>query len=166
MAEAGGGKASSFNDQAIGTHDNAPFSPSSDLDPGTSESESSALVPPYWQPPRHDSRASVQSQRSIPIQLLDHTSESHEHNKAVWAKGATINDYILISGTIVGVGDYVVWNCKIDTLDVSEHLLLRTLSESMFPSYQANLDWDVAKCSGWRYTDKEAVSRHYLDLYS
>ena len=140
MAEAGSGIASSFHDQPGGTPDNAPFSPSSDLDPGTSEAGSSALVPPYWQRRRHDSRASVQSQASIPIQLLDHTSESHEHNKAVWAKGATINDYILISGTIVAVGDYVVWNCNIDTLDVSDYLLLRTLSRSIFPSYQAHFD--------------------------
>ena len=122
MDEANGDNASSYNHPEAGNHDSAPFSPSSDLAPGAS---SPALVPPYWQSHRrHESYTSVHSEGSVPIRLLDHTEDSHEQNKAVWANGATIDDHVLITGNLAGVGDYVVWKCKIKTLDVSLFLLV------------------------------------------
>ena len=89
---------------------------------GAGES-SSAVVPPYWQ--RHQRSASFRSTcsadntRPTPIGLEDHTHDGSEQCKALWAKGVTIDDYDVVSGTAPGIGAYVVWNCTVETLDVS-----------------------------------------------
>jgi hypothetical protein len=81
------------------------------------------VVPPYWQ--RHERGASYLSTysadngRPTPIGLEDHTDEDSEHCKVLWAKGVTIDDYVVVSGTAPGIGAYVVWNCTVETLDVS-----------------------------------------------
>lgn len=81
------------------------------------------LSPPYWQTIlRSDSSlssnpsATSQKRMSGTIRLEDHTEENAEQYKAVWARSVTIDDF-----TVVGpaVGSYVVWNCTIETLNVS-----------------------------------------------
>jgi hypothetical protein len=54
-----------------------------------------------------------------PISLEDHTAEGSEQCRVLWAKGVTIDDYVVVSGTAPGLGAYVVWNCTVETLDVS-----------------------------------------------
>ncbi len=78
------------------------------------------LVPPYWhlQHTRGGSHVS-QDGRPPPIQLEDHTEEHSEQCRALWAKHVTIDDYTVVTGSAPGVGDYVVWNCVVETLDVS-----------------------------------------------
>ena len=56
--------------------------------------------------------------------LEDHTDESSDQCKVLWAKHVTIDDYVVVSGTAPGLGayspgQYVVWNCTVETLDVS-----------------------------------------------
>ena len=52
------------------------------------------------------------------ITLEDHTEDpTSETTKGLWAKSVTIDDYIIVKGTS-GIGAYVVWTCKIGTLDV------------------------------------------------
>lgn len=78
--------------------------------------------PPYWRRHHHDdSRVSITSNTlSNPfIKLVDNTEEGSEHSKALWAKSAEIDDHVVVRGTAPGIGDYVVWNCKIETLNVS-----------------------------------------------
>lgn len=78
------------------------------------------IVPPYWQHRREQSYASVISNgKPPPITLEDHTEESFDQSSPLWAKVVSIEDYIIVSGNVAGVGDYVVWICKVDTLDVS-----------------------------------------------
>ena len=77
------------------------------------------LIPPYWQHRRDESYSSIGIVRRPQITLEDHTEEPSEQSKSLWAKGVTIDDYVTVSGNVVGVGDYVVWNCKVETLDVS-----------------------------------------------
>lgn len=80
------------------------------------------IVPPYWS--RHKRRdsggseASLESDRPAPIRLEDHTVEGSDQNRALWAKHVTIDDYVIVSGNVPGMGDYVVWNCTVQTLDV------------------------------------------------
>lgn len=78
-----------------------------------------AVVPPYWQHRRYESYASVNVTRPPPITLEDHTQDLPECKSPLWAKGVLVNGYVMISGGIPSVGDYIVWNCTIDTLDVS-----------------------------------------------
>lgn len=95
--------------------------------------ERTSIVPPYWQRHRGSSNASL----SVPnshgnahasvetlarppaIQLEDHTEPGSEQCKALWAKSVTVDDYVIVSGAAPGVGSYVVWNCTVETLDVS-----------------------------------------------
>jgi hypothetical protein len=89
----------------------------------TARPERNSVVPPYWQ--RHERHASRMSSYSTdnghptPISLEDHTDEGSEQCRVLWAKGVTIDDYVVVSGTAPGLGAYVVWNCTVETLDVS-----------------------------------------------
>lgn len=78
-----------------------------------------SLVPPYWSHRRYESYSSVKNTKPPPITLEDHTEEPSEQSGAVWAKGVTVDDYVLVSGAVPNVGSFVVWNCRIETLDVS-----------------------------------------------
>lgn len=78
-----------------------------------------SIVPPYWQHRRFESYASVNIPKPAPITLEDHTEETSEQTGSLWAKSVLIDDYVVIQGTVPSLRDYTVWNCKIDTLDVS-----------------------------------------------
>jgi hypothetical protein len=78
-------------------------------------------IPPYWKRQRASSTLSVNSNSSITralITLEDHTEEE-EHHEALWARKVIIEDYVIVKGSRTGVGAYVVWNCRVETLDVS-----------------------------------------------
>jgi hypothetical protein len=82
--------------------------------------ERNSIVPPYWQ--RHErthSNLSIHAAERSLIRLEDHTNEGSEQCKALWAKHVSIDDYVVIGGTPPGIGAYVVWNCTVETLDVS-----------------------------------------------
>ena len=81
---------------------------------------SPSLIPPYWSHRRYESYSSVKNSKPPPITLEDHTEEPFEQSGAVWAEAVTIDDHVLVSGTLPNVGSFVVWNCKIETLDVSQ----------------------------------------------
>lgn len=100
-------------------HDNPIICHSPD-EPESSQS----IVPPYWSHQRYESYSSVRNTKPPPITLEDHTEESSEQGGRVWATGVTIDDYVLVSGTVPNVGNFVVWNCRIETLDVSPTTLL------------------------------------------
>lgn len=81
----------------------------------------SSVVPPFWQ--RHErvvSRASLSSLApGTIIRLEDHTADpDSETSRGLWARSVVIEDFVVVRGKS-GVGSYVVWNCTIQTLDVS-----------------------------------------------
>ena len=77
------------------------------------------IVPPYWQHNRQASRASVISNgKPPPITLEDNTEEPEGIKSPLWAKLVTIESHTIVSGNVKGVGDYVVWMCRVETLDV------------------------------------------------
>jgi hypothetical protein len=87
--------------------------------------ESPIVVPPYWHThQRGDSLITIDSNRlSNPfIRLVDNTDQTSEQSKGLWAKSAQIGEYVVIRGTAPGIGDYVVWTCKAETLNVSPSL--------------------------------------------
>ena len=101
-------------------------SPAANPKPATGRPECNSVgvvPPPYWQ--RHERNASYLSTysadngRPTPIGLEDHTDEGSDQCKVLWAKGVTIDDYVVVGGTAPGLGSYVVWNCTVETLDVS-----------------------------------------------
>ena len=103
---------------------NCPPSPDVDgANSATARPERNSVVPPYWK--RHERNVSRLSSyttddgRPTPISLEDHTAKSSEQCRVLWAKAVTVDDYVVISGTAPGLGAYVVWNCTVETLDVS-----------------------------------------------
>lgn len=78
-------------------------------------------MPPYWR--RHERNASHVSQSSLSgaarITLEDHTADPNsETSRGLWASSVAIDDHVVVRG-MTGVGSYVVWNCTVQTLDVS-----------------------------------------------
>lgn len=90
-----------------------------DDDSRRAENARLAVVPPYWQHRRYESYTSANIVRPPAIILEDHT-EDLEPNcwTPLWAKEVSLQDYVVVSGNIPSVGDYVVWICTIKTLDV------------------------------------------------
>jgi len=78
-----------------------------------------AHSPPFWA--RHGRSESSVSYQSIshlrppPISLEDHSEADNDHGRGCWAKHATVDDYVVVSGP-TGIGAYVVWNCTIETI--------------------------------------------------
>jgi len=68
--------------------------------------------------------------RPTPISLEDHTDEASEQCRVLWAKSVTIDDYVVVSGTAPGLGAYVVWNCTVETLDVSSARAARQVTHT------------------------------------
>ena len=84
----------------------------------TTETSSSHISPPYWQHARSASHATQASiEQPPPITLEDHTESHSETNSALWAKTICIDDHVVVHGSPTGIGAYVVWNCKVQTLD-------------------------------------------------
>lgn len=51
--------------------------------------------------------------------MEDHTADpDSETSRGLWARSVAIDDHVVVHGKS-GVGSYVVWNCTIQTLDVS-----------------------------------------------
>ena len=91
------------------------------------DTSASVVAPIHWQHRRYESYASVGHTRPTPISLEDNTEEPPGVKSPLWAKAVEIDDHTVVSGSLRGVGDYVIWNCKINTLDVSFKLLLYVL---------------------------------------
>lgn len=88
------------------------------------DSPPAIVSPPYWQTShtRQFSTGSVDLLRPAPIALEDHEELGSETSKALWAKHVTIDEYVVVSGNAAaraGLGAYFVWNCTVETLDVS-----------------------------------------------
>lgn len=66
------------------------------------------------------STVAKQKRLSGTIRLEDHTEESSETYNSVWARSVTIDDFTVVgAGVGPALGSYVVWNCTVETLNVS-----------------------------------------------
>lgn len=80
-------------------------------------------VPPFWVngPPRHQRTVSSVSYHSLnearpaAISLEDHSADSNDLTQSCWARSASIDEYVVVSGP-TGIGAYVVWHCTVQTL--------------------------------------------------
>lgn len=90
--------------------------------PSSANGLPSVIIPPYWLHQRAASSCSRHSlgssTRGQPIHLEDHTDDASDTSKACWAKGVKIEDYAIVQAGTKGIGAYVVWNCKVETIDV------------------------------------------------
>ncbi|OJJ88789.1 uncharacterized protein ASPGLDRAFT_42389 [Aspergillus glaucus CBS 516.65] len=86
--------------------------------PTTRDRSVSGVVPPYWTHYRNPSRSSQMSvEQPLGITLEDHTEDPNsETSRGLWAQSVSVEDHAVVHGKS-GVGDYVVWHCRIQTLD-------------------------------------------------
>ena len=91
---------------------------------------SAQLSPPYWQHQRSVSSATqVSLDRPPPISLEDNTQPDSPSQSALWAKSISIDDYVVVRGNPAGLGAYVVWNCRVQTLDGGPMTIRKRYSE-------------------------------------
>lgn len=96
------------------------------LDPGKGKSNLTgnpdppqSPTPIYWQHRRYESYASIGNNKPAPITLEDNTEDTPDVKSPLWAKHISIDGHVIVTGNVAGLGDYTVWNVKVDTLDVS-----------------------------------------------
>lgn len=123
--------------------------PSGKASAGGGTDSSSSVVPPYWQHRRFESYASVTDKKPPPITLEDHTEESSEQSGSLWAKGVSVEDHVVVSGNVPSLGDYVVWNCQIATLDVGFHFLRSFFYSLTLVLRAMSSCLSLDECSGW-----------------
>jgi PX domain len=91
---------------------------------------SAQLSPPYWQHQRTVSSATqISLDRPPPISLEDNTQPDSPSQSGLWAKAVAIEDYVIVRGNPTGLGAYVVWNCKVQTLDGGPMTVRKRYSE-------------------------------------
>lgn len=101
------------DDEALRNALSATTSPSSITSP-----------PPYWpHATLHQRNISNMSSESIlpagAIRLRDNDTSDDDRNSACWAKSVEITDYIVVNGSNTNIGAFVVWNVRVETLNVS-----------------------------------------------
>lgn len=90
--------------------------------------------PPYWLRERSGTQSTTRSlERPPPITLKDNTDDdyddpAHAHQQ-LWARSIAIDDYVVVKGSNVAIGAYVVWICKVETLDGSPMIIRKRYSE-------------------------------------
>ena len=77
-------------------------------------------APLFWaRSPTRQNRAisyhSIAHHRPNLILLEDHSEEGHELSQSCWARSATIDEHVVVSGP-TGIGAYVVWHVTVKTL--------------------------------------------------
>lgn len=92
----------------------------------TSPSDSATLSPVYWPTetsngPGRQRAESGSSSQGPQIRLLDHTDEDSEQFRACWARSAHVPNWVIVGATsgLRSIGSYVVFNCVIETVNVS-----------------------------------------------
>ena len=107
-------------------HSNQPSDGEDDSHPATSSTTSPVSVasPPYWRSAHsHQRGPSTMSADSITpsgaITLRDNeASEDDGRNRACWARSVEIRDHTVVNGSATNIGAFVVWNIRVETLNV------------------------------------------------
>lgn len=86
-------------------------------------------APPYWARKRSATHSTVASDRAPAITLKDNTDEPQSSHNQLWARSITVADHVVVQGNSLGIGAYVVWICKVDTLDGSSMVIRKRYSE-------------------------------------
>lgn len=100
------------------------------MDDDAGHPDHSSNIPIHWQHRRYESYASANFTQPAPIILEDRTEQPLECSSPLWAKDVQIDSYVVVSGQTLSFGDYIVWNCQIATLDVSD--------------FDLNLNWNIS----------------------
>ena len=116
--------------------------------------------PPYW---THTRSLSCLSQTSLdnppPITLQDHTEIDSPSSSGLWAKAVSIDDYVVIRGNPTAIGAYVVWNCKVQTLDGGPMVIRKRYSEFDDLRHKLSISFPNAEASLPTFPPKSAICK-------
>lgn len=87
------------------------------------------IAPPYWLRNRSTTHSTIASLDAPAITLKDNTEEFVNAHNQLWAKSITVDDFVIVQGNSIGIGAYVVWICKVETLDGSPLIVRKRYSE-------------------------------------
>jgi hypothetical protein len=107
-----------MNDEPAGSDERPPSNSGSQQ---SGNDDNSPISPVFWAQShqRTFSNISVESIAPGGITLRDNTDgDSDSKNKACWAKSVHIEDHVVVNGSRTGIGAFVVWNIKVETLHV------------------------------------------------
>lgn len=97
---------------------------------GSSNVASPITSPPYWTTNAHTRSVSNTSVESFlpagAITLQDNENDDdsgsnvygRDRNRACWAKSVQVTDFVIVNGSATNIGAFVVWNIKVETLNV------------------------------------------------
>ncbi|KAI0203530.1 Phox-like protein [Astrocystis sublimbata] len=123
---------------------NADTIAGTETDSGNAQSPTLSPVtsPPYWtarssqdHPPGHGrtvSSASVDSLNpaGLGITLRDNeNSSSDERGSACWAKSVEVTDFVVVNGSAMNIGAFVVWNIRVEMLSGGSMNIRKRYSE-------------------------------------
>lgn len=112
----------------------------------------SVTSPPYW---THNighrrSTSNLSAESVLPVGAItmrdNETSGRDERNKACWAKSVEIADHVIVNGSATNIGAFVVWNIRVETLQVRPAAFPHPATAATTNSPAATLpprSWDV-----------------------
>lgn len=87
-------------------------------------SASAITSPPYWVNTNYRQRSAsdISGESALPagaIRLCDNeTDRENDRNNACWARSVEILDHTVVNGGATAIGAFVVWNIKVEALNV------------------------------------------------
>lgn len=119
--------------------------------------------PPYWLV-QHTNNAPGASGESTTepggITMRDNeTEDCGGRNSACWARSVEIPDYVVVNGSSTNIGAFVVFNVRVETMNVSDGLPESRpgMRAVVLPSHEQPLTWDV--CAGRLHEHSKALLR-------
>ena len=84
----------------------------------------------------------------ITLQDNEHDDLLDDRNRGCWAQSVEVSDYVVVNGSATNIGAFVVWNIRVQTLNVGSSLLqlLPPPFLSLFPNKERGNPADTA----WR----------------
>lgn len=109
--------------------------------PSDTLSPVSSPPPPYWAGTHARSVSNTSVESVLPVGAI--TLQDNEHddgpggsnvygrdrNRACWAKSVEVTDFVVVNGSATNIGAFVVWNIRVETLNVSLSHVLSSGSE-------------------------------------
>lgn len=109
--------------------------------------------PPYWQMQHSYNDPAESAPEAGAITMRDNESEDQGgRNSACWARSVEIPDYVIVNGSATNIGAFVVFNIRVETMNVSRW-------PPLFPLLCSRGLRDLCQASSRRGHDANAVCR-------
>lgn len=119
-----------------------------------------ASSPPYWLVHHTHNGADASTElTSEPAGIIMRDNESEDwggRNSACWARSVEIPDYVVVNGSATNIGAFVVFNVRVETINVGDRCPQIAPPRPAQPRTPANIGYT---CAGRNYEHTKAVLR-------